>query len=272
MWADWFKYEYCIVDNTLFIKGVLENNPRVVGFSLPIGPMPIPRAIALVERYCHARNLPVVFSAIPEDRIVEFMTVNPGSSIEELVDWADYLYDIETLASLRGKKMNKKRNHVNRFNADFPDFVVDDINDVSLAEIQGFIQQAGQAEIDSNGDGAAVARMAAYELRQCLDTVANLRRYGYHGIALRTRAGAPIVALAIGEVVGDTLFTHIEKVDHNVQGAGEMINRLMAQRTATLYPNVLYVNREEDTGDSGLRFAKQSYHPTRLLKKFNIYQ
>ena len=48
-----------------------------------------------------------------------------------------------------------------------------------------------------------------------------------------------------------------------------MKNLLFAAQMWERY-GVKYVNREEDVGDEGLRRAKQSYHPTALLKKYNI--
>ena len=79
-----------------------------------------------------------------------------------------------------------------------------------------------------------------------------------------------IVAFTIGEIIGDTLFTHIEKMDHSVPGAGESINRFFAQHITSRHPEVRYINREEDAGDEGLRQAKLSYHPAILLTKYDI--
>ena len=74
----------------------------------------------------------------------------------------------------------------------------------------------------------------------------------------------------MGEVIGDTLFTHIEKMDHEVPGAGETINKLFAEHILTKYPEIRYINREEDAGDEGLRQAKLSYHPAIILNKYDI--
>lgn len=261
MWAEYFRYEYCIIDNTLIIKGVAEDNPKVTAFSLPIGPMPLRRSVAMIERYCHSHRLPVVFSAIPGDRLAEFMAIHPGMRYTELADWSDYIYQIDTLATLRGKKMNKKRNHVNRFVADHPDYVVGAVTAAMVDELVAMTEETADS----------LTPLAVYERRQCADTLRKLPLYGFESAVLRTAPGAPVCAYAAGEVMGDTLYTHIEKVDHRVAGAGEMINMLFAQLMHEKYPSLQYVNREEDTGDEGLRHAKQSYHPAALLGKYNIF-
>lgn len=269
MWVQRFAYTVCIIDDTLFVKGVLENDPTVAAFSLPVGKMPMPRAISLVQRYCHSHGITPVFSAIPEDRITEFTDVNPGAAIEELADWFDYLYDIHTMAYMHGKKMNKKRNHINRFVANNPFFVVEDIDDVPAGELLELANDAGKTEVD-DAPGAICADMAAYELSQCRRVIRMPGHMGMRGIALRTSQDTPPVAMALGEVVGDTLFVHIEKIRHDVEGAGEMLNMHMARHMLELFPGLRYVNLEEDVADPGLRRSKESYHPVQLLHKYNI--
>ncbi len=36
------------------------------------------------------------------------------------------------------------------------------------------------------------------------------------------------------------------------------------------YPEIRFINREDDAGDIGLRMAKESYHPIEILKKYNV--
>ena len=121
MWIDYFDYSYCIYRDTLFIKGVSELYPNKPAFSLPLGKMDIAHAINLLKQYCYENKLELRFSAIPEDRLDEFRSVGVRDT-EQLVDWGDYLYDIHTLATLSGKKMSKKRNHVNKFEIENPGY------------------------------------------------------------------------------------------------------------------------------------------------------
>ena len=81
-------------------------------------------------------------------------------------------------------------------------------------------------------------------------------------------AGSEVVGFSLGEIIHDTLFTHIEKADRSVKGAYQMLVNQFAARFAD--GRVQFINREEDMGDEGLRRAKQAYHPITQLKKYSI--
>lgn len=260
MWIDYFKYQFCIYNDTLFISGVTENHLDLPAFSLPIGRLPLSESIALLSQYCAAKEIPLCLSAVPADRVGEFLALGRWET-EALDDWSDYLYDIEALASLSGKKLSKKRNHVNRFMADNPGahfdrMTPDDVDSLIAA------YDSWSSDYDDSPTGRQERRMTIHVLR-------NLSLYGFDGAVLRLADGT-IAAFTLAEVIGDTAYIHIEKMNHEISGAGEAVNTLMARHLLDLYPNLLYANREEDCGDPGLRYAKESYHPLRKLDKFNL--
>lgn len=111
--------------------------------------------------------------------------------------------------------------------------------------------------------------LADVEREQVMHVLDNLDDYGFEGAVLSTPADG-IVAFTLGEVKGDTLYVHIEKMNHEVAGAGETVNKLFAAMMTERHPEVLYINREEDVGDPGLRHAKESYHPAEMLDKYNV--
>ncbi|MDE5555777.1 MAG: phosphatidylglycerol lysyltransferase domain-containing protein [Muribaculaceae bacterium] len=261
MWVDYFDYEYCITDNTLFIKGISENHPGMVAFSLPLGELPLKDSIKLILDYCKAHNIRPAFSAIPTAKAKEIAEMF-GGKLEALEGWSDYLYDAHSLATLQGKAYSKKRNHVNRFIADNPDYRFEMITDANLDEALAFFETV---DLDEKED----KNMASYELEQCKEVMRNLDKYLFDGAILRGQDGK-ICALTLGEVVGDTLFVHVEKMNHDVSGAGEAINKMFASEMMIRNGAISYINREEDMNDSGLRFAKESYHPVALLDKSNI--
>ena len=265
MWADYFKYSYCIYLDTLFIMGVEENHPELTAFSCPVGSLPLPEAIEVLDTYCRQEQLPLRFSAIPADKLACFTTLNPECQIEELADWADYVYEAETFATLAGKKMAKKRNHVNHFATEHPQFCVEPLNRQNALEA---LEAMRQWEHALSNTPAADSRREEFE--QVEHVLRNLALYPFEGLVLRTRPGAPVVAFSAAEIIGPMAFVHIEKMDHICGGAGETIAHLLMKRLTATHPEVRYVNREEDCGDPGLRRAKESWHPAMLLKKYNI--
>ena len=262
MWIAYFGYEYCIWRDTLFIKGLSEDATRRTAFSLPMGALPLPQAVAAVKAYCSQKGLTPLFSAIPEEYIDAFKALG-ATAVEPLDSWADYIYDSHDLATLAGKRYNKKRNHVNRFEADNPGWRLDDIDSGNIDELRTFF-----AALDIASEKADPA-MAEYEREQCLEVLDNYSLFGFEGALLRDGNGR-IVAFTAAEPVGDTLVIHIEKMLHDVAGAGEAVNRFFAERMLERHPQLKYFNREDDAGDPGLRYAKESYHPAFLLHKYNV--
>ena len=79
------------------------------------------------------------------------------------------------------------------------------------------------------------------------------------------RAEGNVVAFSIGEPVSDDTFVvHIEKAFADVPGAYPMINQQFVEHEVQGFS---YVNREEDMGETGLRSAKESYHPIFMVEK-----
>ena len=69
MWIDYFKYKYCIYQDTLFIKGVAEDDISKTAFSLPIGKLSLDSSVSFLKEYCADKGLHLVFSAITPERI-----------------------------------------------------------------------------------------------------------------------------------------------------------------------------------------------------------
>lgn len=261
MWVDYFNYEFLIHNDTLFIKGVVENDLSKPAFSLPVGAMTIHESVSLLKEYCNAHGIDLEFSAIPEYAAEEMKSLNP-IIIEELTDWGDYLYDSESLASLKGKKMSKKRNHVNQFKSQHPDWKAIFLSPENADEAMAFMDL-----FDKEGD---TSEMATAERALSRDLITRIKEGDPILEGMILYAGGSVAAYTIGDVKGDTLFIHVEKATRKINGSYEMINCLFAKAMTEKYPEIKFINREDDAGDIGLRMAKESYHPLEVLKKFNI--
>ena len=259
MWIDFFNYEYCIVADTLFIKGLSEDASRRPSFAVPMGSLPLADAVAAVRAYCSSRGVEPLFSAVPDEKLDALVALGKAE-VTPLDDWADYIYTATDLASLTGKHYNKKRNHVNRFMTDNPHWQLEPLEGQALADADAFF-----AALPADSDEV----MAEYERRQCADVLRHYALYPFEGAVLRGEDG-DVVAFTVAELIGDTLIIHIEKMRHDVAGAGETINKLFAAEMLRRHPQIRFINREDDAADPGLRYAKMSYHPLRLLRKFNV--
>lgn len=176
-------------------------------------------------------------------------------------DSFDYVYDIGDLADLRGKKFQPKRNHVNRFLADYPDAYVKPLDELTLPECMAFTKK--WYERRHADDPMADLQME----RMALDRAyRNFRELGMEGLVLY--ADGKVVAMTMGSFLsGDTVDVHFEKADADYATAYAVINRAFARYLREKYPEVRFLNREDDVGSPGLRKAKLSYQPHHMVEK-----
>ena len=81
--------------------------------------------------------------------------------------------------------------------------------------------------------------------------------------------GEEILAFTIASRMSPTTFdVHFEKAKDNIQGAYTAINNEFARHLRNKFPEVEFLNREEDMGIEGLRKAKESYRPHHLTEKY----
>ncbi|MFY9272906.1 MAG: phosphatidylglycerol lysyltransferase domain-containing protein, partial [Thermacetogeniaceae bacterium] len=178
----------------------------------------------------------------------------------EARDSFDYVYLLEDLAALTGKKYRGKRNHVNYFMKNY-NWSFEQISPENLAEcwemnLEWCKINNCMCDIQLASEFCAV--------RRCFDYFDQLELEG--GLL---RADGKVVAFTIGEKLNsDTYDTHIEKAFSGIKGAYQTINQQFAKFIQQKHPEIIYVNREEDMGRAGLRKAKLSYHPVRMEEKY----
>ena len=76
------------------------------------------------------------------------------------------------------------------------------------------------------------------------------------------------IAFTIGSRISNNTFdVHFEKAMSGINGAYAAINYEFARYIRDKYPDIKYLNREEDMGIEGLRKAKESYKPHHMVEK-----
>lgn len=180
-------------------------------------------------------------------------------------DGFDYVYAIDDLADLRGRKFQKKRNHFNRFAAEHPDYVVKPLDEETLPEAKKLVEDWYSLRIQENPQGNYVLERVAIQ-----KAFANYRGLNMEGLLLLDQ-GKP-VAMTMGSRMGeDTFDVHFEKAKEGIDGAYAAINCEFARYLRLKHPEVAYLNREDDMGIEGLRKAKLSYNPHHMVEKCWAY-
>lgn len=212
----------------------------------------VPAVKALLDR-CGA---PLLLCSLGEDELPALAEAfGDRIEFEAQENAADYIYDADALRAYRGKKYHTQKNHVNAFLHEHPDYRFEPFTPDRAAALAAFFEEF-EAGDDDDSESAVEETLACRRLLPLLPS-----------LSLDTRlltAGGEIVGFAVMERVGDTLMIHIEKGLTRVRGVYPMLVTL----EANAYPDVRYINREEDDGNEGLRRSKQSYRPIRLLQKY----
>lgn len=173
----------------------------------------------------------------------------------------DYVYDINDLADLKGRKYHSKKNHYNRFCAMYPNHRIEEINDSNIEKVMEMTERWYRERLEAVPE-------SDLEMEQTAIAKA-FRRYkelGMDGLVIFD--GDDAVAMTMGSPNSDnTIDVHFEKAIAGVDGAYSAINREFAKYIREKYPNIQYLNREEDMGIEGLRKAKESYKPHHLVQK-----
>jgi len=171
----------------------------------------------------------------------------------------DYVYLTEDLIELKGKKYQQKRNHLNAFLKNY-EYTYERLSIENLDEIKELFYKWFDGQTNHDLGDSEIATM------KILD---NMDKLGV--IAGGIRVDKKLVAFSVGEAITDDMaHIPIEFADTDYRGAFNVINRDFC---ANEWKNYRYINREEDMGLQGLRYAKQAYCPVKMVEKYRtIYK
>ncbi len=253
LWAPHYEVEYAVIDNMLVLHSKKGNT-----YSYPIGSGDRKAVIEQLYEIEKQKGNPLLLHGITPKRMEEIEKMFPNrAEITYDRDIADYIYLSEKLETLAGKKLHGKRNHINRFKENHPDWSYEPITSENKNECA---KMAQEWRIENGCDEDPEKKAEICVTLQYLNHFETLKLQG--GLL---RVDGKVIAFTIGEAVtDDTFVVHIEKAYADIQGAYPMINQQFVQHCGKDY---LYINREEDTGSEGLRKAKLSYRPEFLLEK-----
>lgn len=220
----------------------------------------IRQCIESMRRFYDSQNLNLeIHSLTPHQLEALKVWFNGEFEVVERRDRFDYIYSVEALIALSGRKFHSKKNHLNRFYLQYPDVVYESLSNANIPEL---IEVNNAWFANSNKDDEGLR----FENLGINDALKSFEFLGLRGGLLRIKD--EIIAFSFGEVLDSQMaLIHIEKANTAFSGAYQAINQALLKNE---FSSLVYANREEDLGIEGLRKAKLSYQPEFLLEKYDV--
>ncbi len=260
IWRDTYQPFWSLQGDVLQVRFVLAEGPCLLPPFLP-GPGGFAEAVdSMAATAVAAGEMFLMWGLSPE----MLQELGPHATdkyqIASQRDRFDYLYQVADLRDLAGRKFHRKKNFLNRFRADNPEWSYQPIAADCIEDCLSVATQwCDQRECDAHGD--LTNEHAA--IREALTHFETLELAG----GLIRLNGRP-EAFSFGERLNDdTVVVHVEKADPEIPGLDAAINQACCEYAWSGYE---FVNREEDLGSDGLRKAKESYNPVRLVEKYAL--
>ena len=230
-------------------------------YPFPLGQDLKPTLDAIIHD-AKTRGIPCRLTSLSQDDCATLKRLYPGKFRYHIDrDGYDYIYSIGELAELKGRKFQRKRNHLNRFRQNHPGYTVEPITDENTPEVAQLLDTwyAQRSAADPHTD-FHMERAAITKALRCR------KELGMEGLVL-TDEGR-MLAMTMGSMLSGTTFdVQFEKALEDVDGAYPAINFEFARHLSEKYPQLQWLNREEDLGIEGLRKAKMSYCPDHFIEK-----
>ena len=247
IWRDSERPRWTILDGALCV--LVEPDFEPPYFLPPVGGERVKETVAA----CLTRAPRL--SRVPEAFVARH---GAGLKAEEDPGNFDYVYSRPELAELKGKKYDGKRNRIRKFESTMGH----EYHALTGADVPGCLRLLEDwFEEKRNGDPYMKA-----EKKAIIRALASFEGLDLKGAVVKV--GGRVEAFTMGgRLTTDTAVIPIEIANPGLVGLAQWINREFVRRE---WPDCAYVNREQDMNVEGLRKAKLSYQPVRLVKKYNL--
>ena len=256
IWRIPYHVKYAIIQDHLCITAKYRNLYPFAFCPLSLGKGTYDKVLPILADIFQEEGFPLVLKSVTEDRKMEMEEALPIRLIlREARNNHDYVYLTEELIELKGKKFRQKRNHINKFLKSY-EYRYEELNDSNLSEcLETELAWASRRD----GDKSILE-----EKQAVFEALSNYQALKVTGGVLRINGS--VQAFTLGELLNpDMAVVHIEKANTDYDGSFTIINQLFADKA---WSHVTYINREEDMGIAGMRKAKESYNPVKMIKKY----
>ncbi|MBE6747872.1 MAG: DUF2156 domain-containing protein [Ruminococcaceae bacterium] len=253
-WSVVENTKIAFLNNFLFIRF---SDDEKYYYSFPIGNGEINDAINLIIEDAKINNKKIRFACLTKNQTKILKNIfGEKIKIKENRNSFDYVYSVEKLSALKGRKYHSKKNHFNSFKKKF-DFIYEEINNKNINECIAFVNEWYEQSEKSP--------MLLKEQQVLNNALNNYFKLNLIGAVIKINN--KVIAFCAGEkMFKENIFcTHFEKASADFPTAYTAINKLFSEFSIN---NFEFVNREDDAGIDGLRKAKLSYHPEIILEKY----
>lgn len=252
-----------------FLEGRLAFFSHFYGRSVypfPIGSGELKPVLEAIFHDAGKRGIPCRLTSMTKADCEALIQLYPGRfHFRQDRDSFDYVYDINDLADLAGRKLQRKRNHVNRFFKEHPDAQFQPLTPDDLPAARQMVRLWFLNRIENAPQGTYLLEQVA--MSRAFDHYEELELEG--GMLVD---GGEVLAVTIGSRLSDSTFDiHFEKARDDIDGAYAAVNREFARYLRQQHPEFTFLNREDDLGLEGLRKAKLSYCPHHMVEKYWAY-
>lgn len=256
-WQAMYRSAWAEIDGFLVIRFQIGGGEKI-GYMQPVGEGDFARIIPALREDAHAHGQRLRIIGLTDEGREMVRNMHAGLfAFESDRGMEDYVYNADDLRNLTGRKYQPKRNHINRFMAEYPGFRYEQLTRERFGECMQLEREWRRAHEGHTSELCA-------EQRAMQRAFAHFDRLGLIGGCIYV--GDKLVAFTYGSPINDHTFcVHVEKADTEYDGAFTIINR---EFVAHLPEQYTLIDREEDLGIPGLRQAKLSYHPAFLEKKY----
>ena len=250
-WNKFYPYEYAVSAGGSLILKYTYGTDTV--FEVP-APFSI-EALDEIDSWCMENEIIPMFSDIPRELAPEFALRYHYLKLENPRYAWDYVYAADDLKSFKGRHYAGQRNHINKFKALYPNW---SFRALAPGEELSEFWEEYYALSAKDSKSALQEKEVAIDMVKNFDKCPNM-------FAGCIEIDGKVCALSVAEKRRDTLIIHIEKALTSFEGIYPLLVSEFLKAFAG--PDVLWVNREEDESDRGLRISKTQYRPCRMVEK-----
>lgn len=257
LWKDLYHQQVAFFEDMLFIRFGENANTYLLPFAKDME-----KAIFILKAHSSTEGRPLTLFAAQGERLSQFMQLfGQKVFMEPSRDDFEYLYRVEALKTLSGKKYHSKRNHIAAFSRQYA-WQYETLSQSNLEEVFA-MADLWMADTLAQGEDPQSVQVENAAIKRVLP---HMEQLGIKGGLIRVEG--KVVAFCFGSAIHPQVFDlHVEKALPDYRTAYSVINR---EFVANELGQFTYVNREDDMGLEGLRRAKLSYHPDILLEKYVI--